>query len=165
MQDHLERVKEFEPVTGSIQFTTFLGILEKMLIKGDRFYLLSVKLPYIHVYNRKMGFAFTNGMLGQVANVIRYCAGNNVYITRKGGGHFYVLVKDGDATEIKNLMKILNHTIRKSVFEDKTWNTDSAVELRASCFPDDGRDPGRFWRKRQKKGLRQAHIKEVVWIF
>ena len=142
MQDHLERVKEFEPITGSIQFVTFLGIVEKMILKGDRFYLLSVKLPHLRAYNKKMGFEAANTVLGQTANVIRHCAGGGALITRKGGGHFYALVKGGSHGEIRNLVKILSHTIRKSVFhdKDKAWDTDSAIESGASCFPEDGRD-------------------------
>ncbi len=157
MQDHLERVKEFEPVTGSIQFTTFLGIVEKMIIKGDRFHLLSVKLPHINVYNKKMGFEFTNGVLGQVAKVIRYCVGNGAFITRKGGGHFYALVKGSDPVEMRNIIKLLNHTIRKSVFEDRTWDTDSAVEAGSSYFPEDGRDLWTLIDKTEPKKTKTSH--------
>ena len=152
MQDHLEKVKEFEPVTGSIQFTTFLGILEKMIRKGDRFYLLSVKLPHLHVYNKKMGFEYTNGVLGKVAKVIRYCAGKSAFITRKGGGHFYAVIKGSDPMEIKNLMRILNHTIRKRVFEDKAWDVDSAVESGVACFPEDGTE---LWALMEKTGMKR----------
>ena len=55
MEEHIEKIKEFDPVTGFLQFSTFLGLAEKMIEKGDRFHLLSVKLPHMDVYNRKMG--------------------------------------------------------------------------------------------------------------
>ncbi|MDR2018384.1 MAG: GAF domain-containing protein [Syntrophobacterales bacterium] len=152
MRDHLEKVKEVEPVTGSIQFATFLGILEKMIKKGNRFYLLSVKLPHLHVYNKKMGFDYTNGVLARVAKVIKYCAGNNAFITRKGGGDFYAAVRGGDEVEIKNLTRILNHTIRKRVFEEKAWDVDSAVESGAACFPEDGTE---LWTLIEKSNMRR----------
>jgi GGDEF domain-containing protein len=154
MQNHLERVKEFEPVTGAIQFTTFLGIVEKMIIKGDRFYLLSVKLPHLQVYNKKMGYELANGVLGQAAKIIKYCAGNNSFVTRKGGGHFYVLVKGGSGAEMKNLVKVLNHTIRKSISPEKTDDTDAAVKSGMSCFPDDGRD---LWTLIEKTELKRPN--------
>jgi len=91
-------------------------------------------------------------VLGKVAKVIRYCAGKNAFITRKGGGHFYLLVKGGDETEIRNLLRILNHTIRKSVFEDKTWDVESAVESGAACFPEDGTD---LWALLEKTGMKR----------
>ncbi len=140
MRDHIEQVKEFEPVTGSIQFTIFLGIMEKMIRKGDRFHLLSVKLPHLGVYNKKMGHQFVNGMLVHVARIIRHCAGNTAFITRKGGGDFYALMRGADPTELRNIVKIMNYTIRKGVFEDKTWDVDSAVLSGAASFPEDGRD-------------------------
>jgi GGDEF domain-containing protein len=140
MRDHIEQIKEFEPVTGSIQFTTFLGIMEKMIKKGDRFHLLSVKLPHLRVYNKKMGHKFANGMLVHTARIIRHCAGNTAFITRKGGGHFYVLIRGADPTELRNIVKVMNYTIRKGIFEDKTWDVDSAVESGAASFPEDGRE-------------------------
>jgi GGDEF domain-containing protein len=101
-----------------------------------------------------MGFEFTNGILRQASQVIRHCTGNSAFITRKGGGHFYVLVRGGNSTEIRNLTKILNHTIRKSVFEDKTWDTDSAVESGSSCYPEDGNDLWTLLEKSEVKKLK-----------
>ncbi|MBA4417865.1 MAG: hypothetical protein C0392_08145 [Syntrophus sp. (in: bacteria)] len=151
MRDHLDRVKEFEPVTGSIEFSTFLGVLEKMIKKGDRFHLLSVKLPHLRVYNKKIGHESTNGILRQVAKVIRHCTGNTTFITRKGGGRFYALLKGNDPGEIKNIVKIMNFTIRKSIFEDRTWDIDSAVESGASSFPEDGQDLWTLMEKAEEK--------------
>jgi GGDEF domain-containing protein len=140
MRDHIEQVKEFEPVTGSIQFTTFLRIIEKMIKKGDKFHLLSVKLPHLRVYNKKMGHQFVNSMLMHTAKIMRHCVGNTAFITRKGGGDFYALMKGSDPTELRNIVKIMNYTIRKGIFEDRTWDIDSAVISAAASFPEDGRD-------------------------
>ena len=63
------------------------------------------------------------------------------------------VVKGGDATEIKNLLKILNHTIRKRVFEDKAWDVDSAVESGAACFPEDGTE---IWALMEKTGMKRS---------
>ena len=43
MRENLEKLKDFEPVTGSIQFTTFLGLMERLIKKDEKFSLLSVK--------------------------------------------------------------------------------------------------------------------------
>ncbi|HEY3275945.1 MAG TPA: GAF domain-containing protein [Syntrophorhabdaceae bacterium] len=151
MQEHLEKIKEFEPITGAIQFTTFLGIVEKMIAKGDRFNLLSVKLLHLHVYNRKMGYELTNAILTRTAKVIKYCAGTGAFVTRKGGGHFYALVRGADPAEIKNLVRVLNHTIKKSLSPDKTGESDGAVKSGIASFPEDGKDLWTLLEKTESK--------------
>ncbi len=93
MRENLEKLKDFEPVTGSIQFTTFLGLMEKSIKKNEKFSLLSVKLSHLKTYNRNMGYEFTNDLLQKVFQVIRHCVGSNSFISRKGGGHFYILLR------------------------------------------------------------------------
>ncbi len=150
MRDHIEQVREFEPVTGSIQFSTFLQIMEKMIKKGDRFHLLSVKLPHLRVYNKKMGHQFVNGMLMHTARIMNHCMGSSAFITRKGG-NFYALTKVEDRTELNNILKIMNYTIRKGIFEDRTWDIDSAVMTGSASFPEDSRDMWILLEKTEEK--------------
>lgn len=140
MKGNIERLRDFEPVTGSIQFPTFLGIVDKVIKKGDRFSLLSIKLSHLHAYNKKMGFEFTNGLLRKVFKIIRHCVGSQAFITRKGGGHFYVLLKDNGMVDIKNVLKILHYTINKGMSEEKLTEKMDVVESGVSSFPEESRD-------------------------
>jgi GGDEF domain-containing protein len=140
MRENLEKLKDFEPVTGSIQFTTFLGLMERLIKKGEQFSLLSVKLAHLNTYNRNMGYEFTNGLLQKVFQVIRYCVGSNTFISRKGGGHFYILLRGSEAIDARNILKILNYTISKNVSEEVAIDQKTMTEMGISHFPDDSKN-------------------------
>jgi len=138
MKDHIDKLKDFEPVTGSIQFATFLNSVEKAFKKEETFSVLSVKLSNIHMYNRKWGYEFTNNVIKKFFQIIRYCVGENALITRKSGGHFYILLKGSSEQEAKNLLKILNYTIQKSIFHGEDHSEQVVIESHMAFFPDDG---------------------------
>ena len=137
MKEHLEILRDFEPVTGSLQFPVFLGILENMTKKGNKFSLLSVKLKYISLYNKQMGLVYTNNLLRKVFQIIRHCVGTQALITRKGGGHFYVLLKNNERLQAKNIIKVLNYTINKSIAEEKMSDISGSLETGIARFPED----------------------------
>jgi len=138
MKENVEKLKDFEPMTGSIQFSTFLNIIEKAFRKEEEFSVISVKLSNIDLYNRKWGYEFTNNVIKKVFQIIRYCVGENALITRKGGGHFYVFLKGSSEQEAKNMLKILNYTILKSIFHGEDHGEKVAIESHLASFPDDG---------------------------
>jgi GGDEF domain-containing protein len=138
MKENLERLRDFEPVTDSIQFPVFLEILENMTKKGNKFSLLSVKLKNMHLFNKHMGLSYTNNLLKKVFQIVRYCVGGQAFITRKGGGHFYVLLRSDERVEVKNIMRILNYTINKSIAEEKISDISSGLESGITRFPEDG---------------------------
>jgi len=140
MRENLEKLKDFEPVTGSIQFTTFLGLMERLIKKEEKFSLLSVKLAHLNAYNRNMGFEFTNGLLQKVFQVIRYCVGSSSLISRKGGGHFYVLLRSREALDARNILKILNYTISKNISEEFASDQKTMTEMGISHFPEDSKN-------------------------
>lgn len=137
MRENLEKLRDLEPVTGSIQFTTFLGLTEKLIEKGERFSLLSVRLPNLNTYNRNMGYEFTNRLLQKVFQVIRHCVGGNSFISRKGGGHFYVLLRGRETVDTRNIVKILNYTIAKHISEEIPVDQKNMTEMGMSHFPSD----------------------------
>jgi diguanylate cyclase (GGDEF)-like protein len=140
MRENLEKLKDFEPVTGSIQFTTFLGLMERLIKKEEKFSLLSVKLAHLNAYNRNMGFEYTNGLLQKVFQVIRYCVGSSSFISRKGGGHFYVLLRSREALDARNILKILNYTISKNISEEIAADQKTMTEMGISHFPEDSKN-------------------------
>jgi GGDEF domain-containing protein len=140
MRENLEKVKDFDPVTGSIQFTTFLGFVERSIKKNERFSLLSVKLGGIDMYNRNMGYEFTNGLLQKVFQIIRHCTGSSSFISRKGGGRFYILLREREAFDVRNILKILNYTIAKNISEDIKIDQNNLTEVGVSHFPDDSQN-------------------------
>jgi GGDEF domain-containing protein len=139
-KENVERSKDFEPVTGSIQFPTFLKIVDKTIKRGDRFALLSVRLLHLETYNRKMGYVFTNELLKKVFQVIRYYVGSHAFIARQGGGHFYILIKNIDIIELRNITKILHYTLNKSLSEEKVIESNNLVKTGLSTYPGDGAD-------------------------
>ncbi len=140
MRENLESMKDFEPVTGSIQFTTFLSVLERTIRGGNRFSLLSVELLNLDTYNKKMGHEFTNRLLQKVFQVIRHCVGTRAFISRKGGGHFFVLLKDRGSMEAANVLKILNYTVSKNMPEEITVHQKGMTEMGIAHFPEDGKN-------------------------
>lgn len=156
MRENLEKLKDFEPVTGSIQFTTFLGLMEKLIKKDEKFSLLSVKLSHLNAYNRNMGYEFTNGLLQKVFLVIRHCAGSNSFISRKGGGHFYILLKGREAIDARNILKILNYTIAKNISEDITIDQKNLTEMGVSHFPEDSKNLWELLDRAKDRKIRAA---------
>lgn len=142
MKEHVERLKDFDAVTGALQFPAFLSLLEKMVKKQDRFSLVSVNLLNIRSYNRKRGVEGTNELLRKVFQVMKYCAGSQSFITRKSGGHFYIVLKGSEIFEIRNMVKLLNHTIVKSLSEEKLSETGGMLQLSMASFPEDS---GNLW--------------------
>jgi GGDEF domain-containing protein len=156
MRENLEKLKDFEPVTGSFQFTTFLGLMERLIKKDEKFSLLSVKLSHLNAYNRNMGYEFTNGLLQKVFQVIRHCAGGNSFISRKGGGHFYILLKGREAIDARNILKILNYTIAKNISEDINIDQKNLTEMGVSHFPDDSKNLWELLDRAKDRKIRAA---------
>jgi len=156
MRENLEKLKDFEPVTGSFQFTTFLGLMERLIKKDEKFSLLSVKLSHLNAYNRNMGYEFTNGLLQKVFQVIRHCAGGNSFISRKGGGHFYILLKGREAIDARNILKILNYTIAKNISEDIKIDQKNLTEMGVSHFPDDSKNLWELLDRAKDRKIRAA---------
>ncbi len=156
MRENLEKLKDFEPVTGSIQFTTFLGLMEKSIKKNEKFSLLSVKLSHLKTYNRNMGYEFTNDLLQKVFQVIRHCVGSNSFISRKGGGHFYILLRAREAIDARNILKILNYTIAKNISEDFKVDKENLTEMGVSHFPDDSKNLWELLDRAKERKIRAA---------
>jgi len=156
MRENLEKVKDFDPVTGSIQFTTFLGFAERSIKKNERFSLLSVKLGGIDMYNRNMGYEFTNGLLQKVFQIIRHCTGSSSFISRKGGGRFYILLREREAFDVRNILKILNYTIAKNISEDIKIDQNNLTEVGVSHFPDDSQNLWELLDRAKERRIRSA---------
>jgi len=155
MKEHVERLKDFDPVTGALQFSTFLALTEKMVKKQDSFSLISVKLLHVPTYNRKMGVAATNDLLQKVFQVMKYCAGGKSFIARKNGGHFYIALKGSEVFETRNMMKLLNHAISKSLSDERTAESGGAIEFGMASFPEDARDLWDLFAKPEEKRLKK----------
>jgi diguanylate cyclase (GGDEF)-like protein len=156
MRENLEKLKDFEPVTGSIQFTTFLSLMERLIKKDEKFSLLSVKLAHLNSYNRNMGYELTNGLLQKVFQVIRYCVGSNAFISRKGGGHFYVLLRGSEAIDARNILKILNYTISKNISEEVAIDQKTMTEMGISHFPNDSKNLWELLDRAKDRKIRAA---------
>ncbi len=154
MKENAERLKDFDPVTGSVQFPVFLSHVEKLVRKQDDFSLISVKLLKLSNFNRDIGVEATNGIIKRMFQVIKYCAGNQTLISRKGGGHFYVLLRGADKTEARNTLRLLHHAINKSLSEERL--SSGGVDMLESDIINFPADSGDFWgylEKRRKKEL------------
>jgi GGDEF domain-containing protein len=138
LKDNLERLKDFEPVTDSIQFPIFLAILDNLIKKKDRFSLLSVKLTNVLAFNRQIGLQATNGLLKKIFQIIRYCVGAQAFITRRGGGHFYVLLRGDERVEVKSIVRILNYTVGKGIAEEELSDITGSLETGVASFPEEG---------------------------
>ncbi|HVN96979.1 MAG TPA: GAF domain-containing protein [Syntrophorhabdaceae bacterium] len=155
MKEHLERLKDFDPVTGALQFSVFLALLEKMIKRDDRFSLISVKLDDLTACNRAMGVEFTDNLLRKVLQVVKYCTGSKSFVTRKSGGHFYVAVKGNETFETRNMLKFLHHAISKSLSEEKLSDMGNKVEIAVANFPDDTRDLWKLFDKQKETKFRK----------
>ncbi len=155
MREHLDRIRDFDPVTGAVQFPVFLDVVETMARKKQRFSVLSVKLGNMILYNRKMGAEGTNDLLRKVCQVIRYCAGGNAFVARKSGGRFFVLLKGGETFETRNMMKLLYHAVGRSLAEQGLSAGAGVVELGTVSFPDDSPDLWELFDRIEEKKIRK----------
>ncbi len=155
MREHLDRIRDFDPVTGAVQFPVFLGVVETMVRKKQRFSVLSVKVGNMVLYNRKMGAEGTNDLLRKVCQVIRYCAGGNAFVARKSGGRFFVLLRGGETFETRNMMKLLYHAVGKSLAEQGLSAGAGVVELGTVSFPDDSPDLWELFDRIEEKKIRK----------
>ena len=154
MKENAERLKDFDPITGAIQFPVFLALIEKMAKRQDRFSLVSVKLTNVSACNRKMGVESTNNIIRKVFQVVKYYAGSQSFITRKGGGHFYIALKGSETFETRNMVKLLQHAISKSLSEEGLPSgTGNVVESTMMSFPG---DTGDFWKLFEPKEEKKA---------
>jgi GGDEF domain-containing protein len=147
MKEYLKRTGDIEPVTGSLHFSRFLRIIEKASDSHKKFALLSLKIGGIEAYNRRMGVEFTNSLLMRISDTIRYCAGSKASVTRKGGGHFYVMLKDNGLTDARNVRKILEYTVTKSMANESPAGEPPQVESGLAHFPADGSNPWELFTK------------------
>ena len=154
MKENAERLKDFDPITGAIQFPVFLALIEKMAKRQDRFSLISVKLTSVSAYNRKMGIEQANNIIRKVFQVVKYYAGSQSFITRKGGGHFYIALKGSETFETRNTVKLLQLAISKSLSEEGlSSGTGNVVESTMTSFPG---DTGDFWKLFETKEEKKA---------
>jgi len=140
MKEHINRLKDFEPVTGAIQFSSFLSIVDKMIKKNEKFSLLTVKVLHVKTYNKRMGYDFTHNLLRRIFQVIQYSAGPQAYISRKGGGRFYIAMKGSDMVEARNILKLIHHTAHKILSEERAFDGGDLIECSICMFPEDSKD-------------------------
>ena len=151
MKENAERLKDFDPVTGAIQFSAFLALIEKMLKRRDKFSLISLRLSHVSAYNEKIGVEATNDRLRKIFQIAKYYAGNRSYITRKGGGHFYIVLRENEPFEARNKLKLLQHAVGKSLSEEGLPSgVRDVIELDMVNFPEDGENLWKFFEKKQK---------------
>jgi GGDEF domain-containing protein len=155
MREHIDRIRDFDPVTGAVQFPVFLGMIESLARKKERFSILCVKLGNVARYNRTLGCDGTNHLLRRICQVIRYCAGGKTFVARKNGGRFFVLLKGGETYETRNMMKILYHAIGKSLAEEGLSPGSGVIELGTVSYPDDSSDPWELFDRIEEKKIRK----------
>lgn len=155
MREHLDRIRDFDPVTGAIHFPVFLGIVEKMASRSEQFSILCVKLGNLLMYNRRMGCEGANDLLRRICQVIRYCAGGKAFVARKSGGRFYILLKGGESFETRNMMKLLYHAIGKSLSEEGLSMGAGMIEMGTVNFPDDSSDPWELFERIEDRKIRK----------
>jgi GGDEF domain-containing protein len=147
MKEYLKRTGDIEPVTGSLHFSRFLRIIEKVSDGHQKFALISLKIGGLETCNRKMGVEFTNSLLMRISDTIRYCAGSRASVTRKSGGHFYVMLKDNGLTDARNVRKIIEYTVAKSMANESLSGEEPCVESGLAYFPVDATNPWELFKK------------------
>jgi GGDEF domain-containing protein len=152
MKENAERLKDFDPITGAIQFPTFLALIEKMAKRKDRFSLVSVKLLSVSAHNRNIGVESTNNLIRKVFQIVKYYAGGQSFITRKTGGHFYIALKGSETFETRNMIKLLHHAISKSLSEEGlSSGVKDMIELSMANFPGDTEDLWKLFETTEEK--------------
>jgi len=132
-----DKIKNIDPVTGSIHFSTFIRLLEDGVKKGEKLCILSIRLKFLEEYNRRMGIEPTDRLLKKVSHIIRQCTGGNALITRKSGGHFYVLLDIKERTGARNILNFLNRIVYKNISEDKDLDIKDVIDSGLSYYPED----------------------------
>ena len=155
LKEHLERLRDFEPVTDSIQFPVFLEIVESLIKKKDRFSLLSLTVTNLIDFNRRIGLHATNALLKKVFQIIKYCVGDQSFISRRGGGQFFVLLRSDGRVEVKSIARILNYTVSKGISEEEVSEISGSLEIGTASFPEDGAT--NIWDLLEKAEGRKAH--------
>lgn len=155
MREHLDRIRDFDPVTGAVQFPVFLNVVESMARRKERFSILCVKLGNMVLYNRRMGCEGTNELLRRICQVIRYCAGGKAFVARKNGGRFFVLLKGGETFETRNMTKLLHHAVNKSLAEEGLSAGAGMIEIGTVSFPDDSPDLWELFDRIEEKKIRK----------
>lgn len=132
-----EKIKNVEPVTESIHFSRFIRLLAAMIEKGKKLCILSIRLKFIEEFNKRMGIEATDKVLRKVFHIIRECSGNNALITRKSGGHFYVLLDIRDRPNADNIIRVINLIVHKNITEGKTMDIKDIIDSGLAYFPED----------------------------
>ncbi|MCX8021619.1 MAG: diguanylate cyclase [Syntrophorhabdaceae bacterium] len=138
MKEYVKKAQSFETVTDSTQFPIFVEKVTDFIKKGERFSLLSVKIKGVRRFNELLGFEFTNNLLKRVSEIIKFCVDGYSMISRRGGGHFYVVSKNRDRNKMQNILKIIGYTIKKYMAEQKIEDCYRGVEAWVRILPDDG---------------------------
>ncbi|MBP8625852.1 MAG: diguanylate cyclase [Syntrophorhabdaceae bacterium] len=136
-----EKIKHIDPVTGSLHFSRFVRLLEEKIGKGKSLCILSIRLKFIEELNRRIGIETTDRVLRKVFHIIRQCSGNNALITRKSGGHFYVLLDIRDKANADNIIRLIKLIMHKNIIEGRTldiMDTKDIIDSGLAYFPEDG---------------------------
>jgi hypothetical protein len=87
---------------------------------------------------------------------VKYYAGNQSFITRKGAGHFYIALKGSETFETRNMIKLLHHAITKSLSEERlSSGARDMIELSMVNFPEDTGDLWNLFEQREEKKLKK----------
>ncbi len=142
-KEYLERLKGLDPLTGALQFHYFLRIGEDLIKKKTKFGLIMVKLLKLNVFNREKGLDFTDDFIRRAYHLIKHTSGEASFVARKGGGRFYVILPRRDPQAVKNLVRMIEYTLFKGIYENYDGKTkfskkEDGVYSRVAFFPEDG---------------------------
>jgi len=126
-----------------------------MIKKNEKFSLSTVKVLHVKTYNRRTGYEFTHNLLKRIFQVIRYSAGAQAYISRKGGGRFYIAVKGSDMVEARNMLKLIQHTAHKILSEERVFDRGDLIECGMCMFPEDSKDLWELLEKAEERKHRK----------
>jgi GGDEF domain-containing protein len=82
--------------------------------------------------------------------------GSSSLISRKGGGHFYVLLRSREALDARNILKILNYTISKNISEEIAADQKTMTEMGISHFPEDSKNLWELLDRAKDRKIRAA---------
>ncbi|MCX8110380.1 MAG: diguanylate cyclase [Syntrophorhabdaceae bacterium] len=135
-----DKIKNIDPVTGSLHFSRFIRVLSDRIKKGEKLCILSVRLKFLGEYNNRMGIESTDKLLKKIFHIIKQCAGARALITRKSGGHFYVLLDIKERSGARNILNFLNRIVYKNISEDRALDIRDAIDSGLSYYPEDSND-------------------------
>ena len=143
MKEYVRNARDIDNVTGSMQFPSFLRIAERILNEKRVFSLLSFTLTNVPNYYRHLGIGATEGLLGRMADTLKFCSGKKGVVARESNGHFYVLLKESDPVEARNMLKIIHYAVLRSITTQGDWQKEGAMlQSGLASFP---RDSGNLW--------------------